>query len=89
MTAHTVDRDHQAAVVRMGNDIARQLSYLGPEQAAHQLAAHILKFWEPRMLAQLVACRRRNDSDMDPLLLAASTHLSDGEDAHLEDPSGG
>lgn len=73
----------------MGNDIARQLSYLEPEEGAHQLAAHLLKFWEPRMLAQLLACRRRNDPDMDPLLIAASAHCSDGEDAHLEDPSGG
>ncbi|CCH77052.1 conserved hypothetical protein [Nostocoides japonicum T1-X7] len=75
MTACVDDREHEPAVIRMGNDIARHLEYLPPETAADQIAAHIERFWEPRMSEELLVHADRNDTTMHPLLLAAARRL--------------
>ncbi|MCJ8159354.1 formate dehydrogenase subunit delta [Sphingomonas sp. LaA6.9] len=39
----------------MANQIARNLAMQGPEAAAHATAEHILKYWDPRMKAMILA----------------------------------
>ncbi|MFZ2502351.1 MAG: formate dehydrogenase subunit delta [Nocardioides sp.] len=57
--------------VRMGNDIARQFAHLPREQAVVAIAAHIGRFWEPRMRAELQRLSQAGKLD-DPLLAAAA-----------------
>lgn len=61
--------------VRMGNDIARQFSQLDPDAAATAIAAHIDRFWDPRMRAVLHALVVAGDENLDPLLIAAEALL--------------
>ena len=79
------------ALVKKGNDIARQFAHLPPQHAAHEVATHLVKFWEPRMLDQLDALVRAGDGRLDPLLAAARHALAHGrqDDGELAEPSGG
>ena len=62
-TSHaTAERD---AVIRMGHDIARQFAHRPREQAVEEVSAHLLKFWEPRMLAELRQVVSAGDLDSD------------------------
>ncbi len=63
-------------VVRMGNDLERQLAHLPAERAAEEVAAHITKFWEPRMQAELVAILRAGTPPLGPVLAAAARLLA-------------
>lgn len=63
-------------VVRMGNDLERQLAHLPAERAAEEVAAHITKFWEPRMQAELVAILRAGTPPLRPVLAAAAGLLA-------------
>ena len=65
----------EPAVVRMGRDIARQFGHLPADSAAEQTAAHIVRFWEPRMRAELAAYLARPDIEVDPVLRAAGARL--------------
>ena len=47
---HGADR-----LVLMANQIARNYAVEGEERAVRQTAAHIQKFWEPRMRAAITA----------------------------------
>lgn len=60
---------------RMGNDIARQFAHLSPDEAAATIAAHIDRFWDPRMRAALHALVASGDDTLDPLLVAAEALL--------------
>lgn len=42
-------------LIYMANQIARNLATQGPEEAAHATADHILKYWDPRMKAMILA----------------------------------
>ncbi len=66
----------EPAVLRLGRDIVRQFEHLPADAAAEQVAAHIARFWEPRMRAELEALVGGGAPDIDPLLAAAATHLS-------------
>ncbi|MFV0644762.1 MAG: formate dehydrogenase subunit delta [Sphingomonadaceae bacterium] len=46
--------DTLASAQRMIDQIARNLSIHGDEQAAEMTAAHIRRFWDPRMKAALL-----------------------------------
>ncbi len=63
-------------VVRLGNDLERQLAHLPAERAAEEVAAHITKFWEPRMQAELVAILRAGTPPLGPVLAAAARLLA-------------
>ncbi|RJF91503.1 formate dehydrogenase [Sphingomonas cavernae] len=39
----------------MANQIARNLATQGPDEAAHATADHILRYWDPRMKAMILA----------------------------------
>ncbi|ADU48711.1 formate dehydrogenase subunit delta [Intrasporangium calvum] len=77
--------------IRLGNDIARAMHHLPPDQAATTLATHLKKFWEPRMRRALVERVRTDDPRVDPLLARATmTYLADQVDhAEVAEPSGG
>lgn len=64
-----------APEARLGNDIARQFGHLSPGEAAAAIAAHIDRFWDPRMRAALHSLVAAEDDSLDPLLVAAEALL--------------
>lgn len=60
---------------RMANDIAAQFRYLGERDGAAQVAAHIAKFWDARMVAELVRLAEAGEEDLDPLAATAAALL--------------
>jgi formate dehydrogenase subunit delta len=61
-----------AALVRMANDIARNLAAQGEGEAIAATAQHIRDFWDPRMIA---AIRAAGDDGLSPIALAAVRRL--------------
>jgi formate dehydrogenase subunit delta len=74
--AHTAGIAPEA---RLGNDIARQFAHLAEDQAVERIAAHIDRFWDPRMrrrLRELMSSDHGEpDPALDPLLVAAARSL--------------
>ena len=66
----------QPPEARMGNDIARQFGHLPPSEAAEVIAAHIEKFWDPRMRRNLEALVAAHDDSLDPLVVDAAGRLA-------------
>ncbi|MET0492381.1 MAG: formate dehydrogenase subunit delta [Actinoplanes sp.] len=64
-----------AAELRLINDIARQHHTRPPDQAAEAIAAHVRKFWDPRMRARLLALVDSHAEPLDPLAAAAAGRL--------------
>lgn len=79
------------SVVRMGHDIARHFAHKSHDQAVEEVSAHVLKFWEPRMRAELRRCVRADDHDIAAILAEAVRTWPDEEDtqADRDIPSGG
>jgi formate dehydrogenase subunit delta len=77
--------------IRLGNDIARAMHHLPPDEAATAVATHVKKFWDPRMRRALVERVRAGDPRVDPLLAAATRSYLGGQVDHAEvaEPSGG
>lgn len=65
----------QSPEVRLGNDIARQFAHLDDEAAVAAIAAHMVKFWEPRMRASLRRQVEAGETDVDPRVAAAAARL--------------
>jgi formate dehydrogenase subunit delta len=61
-----------APLVRMANQIARNLAAQGESRAIDQTARHIRDFWDPRMIAALLAAPA---PELDPLAAAAVERL--------------
>ncbi|HRW19747.1 MAG TPA: formate dehydrogenase subunit delta [Dermatophilaceae bacterium] len=82
----------EPAVIRLSADVARQLAHLpeGSDRSA-ELATHLTKFWERRMIRELVARVRAGEAGIDPLVVAAVHDVLAGQvDAEeLREPSGG
>lgn len=57
--------------VRLANDVGRQQQHLPPAEAAAAVAAHIEKFWEPRMRRALGEALLADSSDALPAVVAA------------------
>lgn len=85
------DRALHDAVIRMGNDIARQFAHRPREEAIEQVAAHLLKFWEPRMRDALRQGISLGGDDLDPVLVAAvrTWPAEEHTQADRHEPSGG
>ena len=66
------------AVIRMGHDIARQFAHRNHHDAVEEVSAHILKFWEPRMRAELRRCVAARDDDIEPILAEAVRRAAHG-----------
>jgi formate dehydrogenase subunit delta len=83
--------DDVAAVVRLGHDLVRNFEVLPEDEASVEIATHIRKFWEPRMIHELLARIRWGDTALHPLLVAAAGDLVDGDvdRAEIREPSGG
>jgi formate dehydrogenase subunit delta len=79
------------AVIRLGHDVVRQFAHRGQADAVEEVSAHLLKFWEPRMRAELRRCVARRDHQLEPLLVdAVSTWPDEGDtQADRRAPSGG
>jgi formate dehydrogenase subunit delta len=73
-----------APEARMGNDIARHFAHLPAAEAAEAVAAHIERFWDPRMRRNLEALAAAQDDSLDPLLVDAAGRLA----AHASGPDG-
>ncbi|MFE1292527.1 formate dehydrogenase subunit delta [Streptomyces sp. NPDC058751] len=56
---------------RMANDIAVNLGHLPEESAAEAVAAHIGRFWDPRMRSRLLAHTDEGAEGLHPLVIAA------------------
>ena len=65
----------RAALVRMANDIARNLAAQGEAAAIVQTARHIRDFWDPRMRAGILSGDR---SGLCPIAAAALAELASG-----------
>lgn len=61
-----------APQVRLVNDVARQFKHLPHDAAVAGVAGHLRTFWDPRMLAQLVAAVDAGDADVDPVAVEAA-----------------
>jgi len=59
------------ALVRMVNQIARNVSHESTDEAARQIASHLTSFWAPSMRAQLLAFVDGGGAGVDDLALAA------------------
>ncbi len=77
MSAQSTPTAHTGVTpeARMGNDIARQFGHLADEEAVARIAAHLDRFWEPRMRETLHALVAADDPTLDPRLAAAARTL--------------
>jgi formate dehydrogenase subunit delta len=66
---------------RMANQIAANFRHVPGDRAAEAIAAHIRRFWDPRMrgrLLELVGC---GADGLDPVVLAAAQLLRQPQEA--------
>ena len=61
--------------VRLANEIAIQFAHIPFADGVQRVATHIHSFWEPRMLASLLAYIDAGGTDLDPLAAAAAERL--------------
>ncbi|PTW59843.1 formate dehydrogenase subunit delta [Breoghania corrubedonensis] len=61
-----------AKLVYKANQIATFFQSQSPDEAAAGVAAHINKFWEPRMRRQLADILRHDDNGLKPLVIEAA-----------------
>ena len=70
------DREtHQPAVVRMADDIARNLPHLSEEERTKAVANHLRSFWDPRMRDQLKAIVAADPEAVEPVVRGAAALL--------------
>jgi formate dehydrogenase subunit delta len=62
-------------LVRMANEIARNMRTMGGEQAAAATANHLKSFWTPGMRAAIVAHLDAGGDGLEPLTRDAVTRL--------------
>jgi formate dehydrogenase subunit delta len=62
----------RATLIRMANDIARNLAPQGEDSAIEQATRHLKDFWDPRMKAAILSGDR---SGLDPIAAAAVAGL--------------
>jgi formate dehydrogenase subunit delta len=67
---------HQPSVVRMADDIARNLPHLSEGERAQAVATHIRSFWDPRMRSQLAQIVQADPARVDPVVAAAVGQLA-------------
>ena len=61
-----------AKLIKMANQIGAFFDAMpNREQAVMDVAAHIQKFWDPRMRRQIVAHLAAGGAGLDPMVLAA------------------
>lgn len=68
----------QARLIYMVNQIGRNLAALGHDEAVAATADHIVKFWDPRMKAQIVALAAERPDMFEPIAALAVAQLRVG-----------
>lgn len=61
--------------VRLANELAVQFPQLSDADASATVAAHIRRFWDPRMRADLQAYLAAGGEDLEPIAHAAAVLL--------------
>ena len=72
MTAET-----QARLIYMANQIGRNFAALGHDEAVAATLDHIVKFWDPRMKAQIVVLAAEGAGHFEAIAAAAAAQLRD------------
>jgi formate dehydrogenase subunit delta len=67
---------HEDKLVYMANQIGKFFAAQGEERAVREIAAHLKKFWTPRMRAEIVAYARTGAARLDPLPRLAVDQLA-------------
>jgi formate dehydrogenase subunit delta len=62
-------------LVTMANQIGRFFAHQGGEKAAAAIADHLVRFWDPRMRARIIAHAAAGGAGLDPLVLDAVRRL--------------
>ncbi len=65
----------QAPLVRMANDIARNLRSIAGADPADAIAAHLRAFWSPGMRAELLKLVEAGGAGLDALAIEAAHRL--------------
>ena len=64
-------------LLRMAEQISANMSYTDDKEiVAAKIADHLGRFWDPRMLKEIKACRAEHPDDMSPELSAAVASLT-------------
>jgi formate dehydrogenase subunit delta len=85
-----VERQHQPAEIRMGEDIARAMAHLPPTEAAEEVATHLRKFWAPPMRQALLGLVDGGEPVSVTLAAGVEAYRRGQIDrAELREPSGG
>lgn len=63
--------------LRLANDIAAQFAHHPPDDAVAAIADHVVKFWDPRMRAQLIEQVERAGRQCDARIIGAATLVRD------------
>ena len=66
---------HAPSVVRMADDIERNLPHLPEAERAEVIAAHIRSFWDPRMRISLAQIVERDPDAVNPAVAQAIRSL--------------
>lgn len=64
---------------RMANQIAANFRHVPADTAAESIAAHIRRFWDPRMRGRLLELVDHRADGLDPVVLAAAQLLQPQE----------
>lgn len=62
-------------LIHMANQIGRNFAIEGHDEAVAATAAHIVKFWDPRMKAQIIALAAEGAGHFEPIAAAAVAQL--------------
>ncbi len=65
-------------LLRMANEIARNLRSLPGEQPIIASAEHLRSFWTPGMRSSLIAYMNADGAGLDPIAIAALRQLQQG-----------
>jgi formate dehydrogenase subunit delta len=68
----------QARLIYMANQIGRNFAALGHDNAVAATNDHIVKFWDPRMKAQIVALAASEPDSFEPIATLAVARLEAG-----------
>jgi formate dehydrogenase subunit delta len=66
---------------RMANQIALNFRHVPDDRAAEAIAAHIGRFWDPRMRAKLLGLVNAGAEGLDPVVVAAARLLPQPQEA--------
>ncbi|MDT5073612.1 MAG: formate dehydrogenase subunit delta [Mycobacterium sp.] len=66
---------HEAAEIRLINQVVIHFGYLPEDQAVTEVAEHVRKFWDPRMKRRLFDLVDSEAGQLEPVAAAAAALL--------------